>query len=328
METDPNIDPPDKSHSEPAWFAVDWGTSNLRAWPIAKDGTPMQRLDSPKGMSSLQTDDYEQVLVDLLGDHLLDNSGGETAVLICGMAGSRSGWQDAGYMETPINAGALSGSAVSVETQDSRLNVRIMSGLKQLEPADVMRGEETQLAGFAASHPGFAGDICLPGTHSKWVSMQSGRIYNCRTAMTGELFDLLRNSSILRLSLTSEEEGLFPISDFLEGVEQGADDPNALTRCLFPIRAGDLLGDGRTAEGRLARLSGLLIGAEFSAMAPSSDSELAFVGSSRLATLYMRAARHLGFNAQAHDGETLVLAGLSRTYHTLFESTDHDEDLA
>lgn len=302
------------------WLAVDWGTSNLRVWAMGANGEVLASLTSDRGMSELSPAQYEEVLIDLVKDHLAGAKPGmPLKVVICGMAGSRSGWMDAGYTDAPVNAGELSGSVVAVPTSDARIDVRILSGLRQLDPPDVMRGEETQLAGFATSYPGFIGHVCLPGTHSKWVSFEASRISRNRTIMTGELFAVLREHSILAHSLPApgEATGTLPTGAFLEGVELGYGAPGGAIGELFLLRAGDLVGEEREPIERLAMLSGLLIGSEFAAIRPTIDMPIMFVGSERLGPLYTRAARHLGFDADAQSGDQLVLAGLKRAYELL-----------
>ncbi|MEO0635674.1 MAG: 2-dehydro-3-deoxygalactonokinase [Pseudomonadota bacterium] len=307
-----------KPTAAPSWVAVDWGTSNLRVWVMDAEGGIISALKSDKGMSGLVSADYETVLVDLLSEHLRAESvNAPLPVVVCGMAGSRSGWLDAGYVDLPVTASELMGSTVSVPTDDKRLSVHVLSGLRQMHPADVMRGEETQLVGFAESNPGFVGHLCLPGTHSKWVMFEAGRIANSQTVMTGELFDILRNHSILANSVASEADAGLSTAAFLEGVERGYSNAGAALGQLFSLRAEDLVGYGRTNHERLAVLSGLLVGSEFLTVAPSADLPIVFIGSGKLGPLYKRAARHLGFDGDSISGEELVLLGLKRAYETL-----------
>ena len=64
--------------------------------------------------------------------------------------------------------------------------------------ADVMRGEEVQLLGaVAAGMVDPMALVCHPGTHNKWATLRHGQIDRFRTVMTGELFNLLKEHSIL-----------------------------------------------------------------------------------------------------------------------------------
>ncbi|MEO0743952.1 MAG: 2-dehydro-3-deoxygalactonokinase, partial [Pseudomonadota bacterium] len=154
-----------------AWIAVDWGTSHLRAWLMARDGAVLDRRSSDDGMGGLARDGFAPALHALVGDAL------PAPVLACGMVGSRQGWAEAPYAAVPCAPPTIH-AAVTVPGAD----VRILPGVKQDSPADVMRGEETQIAGFLARTPGFDGVICLPGTHTKWAHISAGEIVSFRTA--------------------------------------------------------------------------------------------------------------------------------------------------
>ena len=160
----------------PDWIAIDWGTTNLRAWAMGAGGV-LAEASSDEGMGRLTRDGFEPALLRLIGPWL---SGPAMPVLACGMVGSRQGWVEAPYRAVPCPPLAR-GALVAVPTEDPRIAVQIAPGLKQAKPADVMRGEETQIAGALMLYPGFDGAICLPGTHSKWTQI-SGR--------SGQLSDL------------------------------------------------------------------------------------------------------------------------------------------
>ena len=127
------------------------------------------------------------MLLGLVGGWLAE--GARTDVLICGMAGARGGWAEAPYAAVPCAPGPA--SFARAPTRDPRLAVRILPGLRQDTPADVMRGEETQLAGLLAAEPGFEGIACLPGTHTKWAHVSAGEVVSFASYMTGEIFALL-----------------------------------------------------------------------------------------------------------------------------------------
>ena len=172
------------------WIAVDWGTSRLRAWAM-RDGVPVADAASDKGMGVLDRTGFEAALRELIEPWL----GSDVMMVVaCGMVGSRQGWAEAAYAAVPC--APSSGRATRANTRDPRLSVHILPGLKQNDPADVMRGEETQIAGHLARAPGFDGVICLPGTHTKWAQISAGEVVSFRTFMTGEMFALLSLSLI------------------------------------------------------------------------------------------------------------------------------------
>src|SRR6185437_3945582 len=170
------------------WVAVDWGTSNLRAWGIAPDGEIAFARSSDRGMGKLAPDAFPDVLTELLAADV-DTAGTRIDVVICGMAGARQGWMEAPYIEAPADLGGLAYGAVRPPMPRSRLEPRILPGVCQKlgGAEDVMRGEETQLLGLGSLTPGFSGVVVLPGTHSKWVDLSGRRIERFSTSMTGEI---------------------------------------------------------------------------------------------------------------------------------------------
>lgn len=289
----------------PDWVAVDWGTSSLRLWAI-QDGEAVAERRSDQGMGRLTPDAFEPTLLAQLGDWL--PATGALTVLICGMAGAKQGWHEAPYRGVPC---APTGPQVRVDAQDPRLRVGILPGLCQMEPPDVMRGEETQIAGLLAVEPAFDGCVCLPGTHSKWARVAGGQVQSFTTFMTGELFDVLAKHSILRLSIG---EG-WDAPAFLRAVTEARAAP--LSTQLFGLRAGSLVS-GLSPDTARARLSGLLIGAELDAVA--ADGPVAIVGDDRLAALYAEALRALGRTPRVYSGRELALSGLIRAYDTAMET--------
>ena len=291
------------------WIAVDWGTTHLRAWLMGA-GEPVC-LRSEKGGGGLAPEDYEPALLELIGEHLT----GPAPVIACGMVGARQGWVEAPYATVPCKAPGV-GEAIRVPTQDSRLDLYILPGVSQASPADVMRGEETQIAGFLAAHPKFDGVLCLPGTHTKWVHISAEEIVSFQTVMTGELFALLSEQSILRHSMG---EG-WDDAAFTGAVSDAMSRPQALAAKLFALRAGSLLGDPDPGAAR-ARLSGLLIGLELAATKPYwLGQELALIGAPDLCATYATALTAQGLAPTQHSGDDLTLAGLTAAYASLKET--------
>lgn len=290
----------------PDWIAVDWGTTHLRAYAMGPDGV-LADSGSPKGMSALAPGDFEAALLEVIGDWL--PAGQMTEVLACGMVGARQGWVEAPYRAVPCAPVARDGLC-RVATQDPRLDLRIVPGLCQTRPAaDVMRGEEVQIAGALAVRPGFDGVICLPGTHSKWVQVSAGEVVSFQTFMTGELFALLSAQSVLRHSIAATG---WDAEAFAAAVSETLSRPERLAARLFGLRAAGLVGD-QAPETARARLSGLLIGAELAAARPYwLGQAVLLVGSEATCAPYAAA-----LTAQAVPAETLpagacTIAGLSK----------------
>lgn len=296
------------SDGKAAWVAVDWGTSNLRAWIMGTGGEVLATPRAPAGMNSLDPDGFEPALLDLLGPWL----GSERLpVIACGMVGAKQGWREAPYVAVPCAPLALA-QAERPPVRDRRLDVRILPGVSQLSPPDVMRGEETQIAGYLRGDPEFDGVICLPGTHSKWVHVSAGEIVSFRTFMTGELFDLLSRQSVLRHSVTQEDG--WDDAAFLSSVDDMMSNPQRLAARLFGLRAGALLEGTDPATVR-ARLSGLLLGME---IAGARDywlgRDIMLIGAPTLTARYRTALQAQGAAVRETDGADIVLAGLTAAY--------------
>lgn len=285
-----------------SWIGVDWGSTNLRLWALDATGEVIGTRTAPQGGEHLTAADYEGILIGLAADFLPGS--GTVPVLVSGMAGARQGWREAPYRAVPCAAAGE--GAITVPTEDGRIAVRIVSGLSQSDPADVMRGEETQIAGLVAGSPEFDGIVCLPGTHSKWVRVQGGRVEWFRTLMTGELFALLSERSVLRHTIG---EG-WDDTAFHAGVRGAIADPDALMTGLFPLRSEALVGDLDEGVAR-ARLSGLLIGAELSAMRKAwAALPVSIIANAELAGQYEAALVAHGAQVTRCDGAALTLAGL------------------
>lgn len=298
----------------PDWIAVDWGTTRLRVWAM-QGAQILEARASDRGMGSLTPQGFEPALLDLVADWL--PAQGRVPVLACGMVGARGGWAEAAYRATPCPA-LDPAAATRPQVRDPRLDLRILPGLSQADPPDVMRGEETQIAGFLAAEPGFDGALCLPGTHSKWVRIRDGRVTGFATFMTGELFALLSGQSVLRLTLA----GATPDPEtFAQAGGQALADPCAVMAGLFPLRAGALL-QGLAPEQASGRLSGLLIGAELAAArAFWQQGPVVLIGAPELTRLYDRLLQAQGIRPRHQDGGTLVLAGLTAAHDLLQETT-------
>lgn len=289
------------SRNTPNWIAVDWGTSCLRTWAMAGEQV-VASATSGAGMGGLARDAFEPALLDLVGDWLGTQ---RTLVVACGMVGARQGWAEAPYGAVP--GPPLTQDLITAETRDPRLDVRIIPGLKSLTPPDVMRGEETQIAGFLAGEPGFSGTLCLPGTHTKWVRIETGQIEAFKTTMTGELFALLEHHSILAHDMGPgwDEEV------FLAGVAKTFASPAGLSELLFGLRAGALL-HGTRPDAIRARASGYLIGCELAATEASwRGGRIVVLGNATLADHYARALQANGAAPETTDGTAATLKGLA-----------------
>ncbi len=296
------------TNAKASWIAADWGTSNLRVWALDADGNTFLHSSSDKGMGKLRPEEFEPALLELISD-VLDESR-KTTVIVCGMAGARQGWLEAPYVTAPCAPPGVE-DATTVPARDARLDVRILPGVRQLDPPDVMRGEETQIAGFVADNPGYSGTLCLPGTHTKWVALEEGRIARFRTCMTGETFALLATQSVLRHGLSEKAQDDDAFRDAVRSIFAA---PQALTADLFGIRAAGLVS-GLSPEAARGRLSGLLIGSELAAVKEDfALADVALLGSDGIAKAYATALECVGCSARLLDAESITLRGLALAY--------------
>ena len=298
-----------------AFVAVDWGTSSFRAWRMAADGTPLAESRSSEGMQHCAKSGFEPVL----RAHLAKLGAADALpVLICGMAGARQGWVEAPYLATPAQLHALHEGAIRVPVAG---DVRILPGVAQRDAQrpDVMRGEETQLLGI--TEPGFTGLVCMPGTHSKWVKVEGGRIVDFTTYMTGELFAVLSQNSILAHAVDAGASSTTDSDAFRAGLATATADPSDLTSALFRLRAAQLLGFEQRADGA-ARLSGLLIGMEIAGALRRHGSlaSVRLLGAGSLGALYESALRAAGLAVTVCDAEQASRQGLCKAALNLWGS--------
>jgi len=285
------------------WIAVDWGTTHLRVWVFGPGDEEIAHLTAEKGMGALVRGEYEAALLGLIAPYLAD--GVATQVIACGMVGARQGWAEAGYQTVPCPPPGIE-AATRVATSDPRLDLWILPGLSQDHPPDVMRGEETQIAGVLSENPGFDGTLCLPGTHAKWVQISAGEIVSFRTVMTGELYAAISAHTVLRHSVGEADDE----AAFLDGVQDGLMSPEALSVLMFRLRAESLL-EGLSPGAAAARLSGLLIGLELAGTRGYwLGAEVAIVGGATLTAKYAAALRAQGLVPRVADGGAMALTGL------------------
>lgn len=300
-----------------AFLACDWGTTNLRAWVVADDGRVLRRQEFAElGVSRLQPGEAAKRFVEEVRPAMQAD---DLPAILCGMAGSTLGWAVVPYEDAPTGLQQLAGRLMRVEAPGPA--VRIVPGVKAQGVAgapEVMRGEETQALGWLAEDPGRARGrwiVCHPGTHAKWIILEDGEIRSFVTAMTGELYDVLRKHSVLKA-----ERGPVDPAAFALGLES-AGDGDGLTTRLFTVRTR-VVADGLDPRSAGSYLSGLLIGSEV-ASAPrllgvTDAAPVALVGDPALCALYETALGRRGHAVTRHDGDEAALSGLS-ALHRLAE---------
>jgi 2-dehydro-3-deoxygalactonokinase len=301
------------------FVAVDWGATRMRVWLLGADGTPLAERRSDEGMLAAQPDRFAAILE----AHLAALGAlADLPVIICGMAGARQGWIEAPYVTVPTPMRAIFDAAVRVPGQAR--DIRILPGLAQRDAAepDVMRGEETQLAGAGLETGALL--ACLPGTHSKWAALADGAVTGFQTFMTGELFSVLSVHSILRHSVAVDGPVEPDHPAFRQWCGEAAAGRAELSANLFRLRAATLL-HGKTPEDGRAALSGLLIGAEIAGARRrfgTDAAEIVLVASGAMAELYRAAFELAGLPCRTVDADEAVRRGLAVAAQRCFGEAD------
>ena len=290
--------------------ALDWGTTSLRAYLLGEGGTLVEERRKPWGLLHLPEGGFAAALSGVAGDWL--EAMPALPLIAAGMVGSAQGWCEAPYAECPADATALAAQLLRFEAVLG-VKLHIVPGVRLagLRP-DVMRGEETQVIGLLAMQPALSARarLVMPGTHSKWVRVEAGRLVDFHTYMTGELFALLREHSIL--GRPAREAGGGQTCD--EAFERGvcavrAAGAAGATAWLFSARALVLGGQLRPGDS-LEYLSGLLVGEELRCALADDDTVLPMlVGDAALCARYRRALA-LFDRASQTAGEGAAAAGL------------------
>ncbi|WP_085656051.1 2-dehydro-3-deoxygalactonokinase [Pseudomonas sp. B11(2017)] len=295
-------------------IALDWGTTSLRAYKLGPNGQVLEQRSLSFGIMQLPktarvihgrecVDGFELAFDEACGDWLDAQPG--LPVIACGMVGSAQGWREAAYRETPADVADL-GHSLQVVRSQRGVDVHIVPGVIQRSRLpNVMRGEETQVLGALQNlAPGAGGDLLigLPGSHSKWVEVAEGCITRFDTFMTGEVFAVLSEHSIL--GRTQQLGAAFDGQAFDRGVQVAlsAEGEIGVLSTLFSARSLGLTGE-LSATAQPDYLSGLLIGHELAALAQVQRQRrhsvhlpaIVLIGNGALCARYGRALDACGF---------------------------------
>lgn len=289
----------------PRLIAIDWGTTSFRAALADADGRAITRTKHPDGILAANGR-FAQVLATAIAP--LRREHGDLPIVMCGMIGSRQGWREAPYVHAPATLADVAAHLLTFETEGAGL-VSITPGIDIRSPGgvpDVMRGEETQIFGACAALGIDTGTFVHPGTHAKWIRVEGGRIVSFETYMTGEVYGVLKDHTILGRMMTDA-----PRSDdaFERGVAAAGSianaGPGALLHLLFSARTLALFDALKPGEGA-SYLSGLLIGAEMREAARRYPGDIVIVGSEDLEQRYRMAAGATGIACRTAPADCAV----------------------
>jgi 2-dehydro-3-deoxygalactonokinase len=292
-------------------IGIDWGSSRLRAFLLSPDGTIVERFATDCGTAKLTTDRFLPILNELLARWR--SVPVDVPIVLSGMVGSRQGWIEVPYMDCPCDSRRIARTLFPAPSMAGHA-VYIVPGLRCRHADgdwDVMRGEETQIAGLLSHDGGGGRQVCLPGTHCKWVELDGNAIARWRTTMTGELYQLLSTGSILRHAVGEPFDIRADDPAFVQGVRRSLASPASLPHLLFTVRTRDLI-DGVSARDGRAYLSGILIGSDIAAQLEQWGAAQAIdvIVDGALGDLYVGAIAMAGRQARPSASERVTSAGL------------------
>jgi 2-dehydro-3-deoxygalactonokinase len=290
------------------FIVADWGTTRFRGYLI-ENPTILDQVSSKEGVSALQKGQHRDVFLRQCGHWLKAEP--DAPVLLVGMVGSREGWVEAPYATCPAGPAEIAQALVPVDLENGRKGYVIPGLFCEPAPgaADVMRGEETLALGVGIEN----GLICSAGTHPKWIAMKNGRIERFATYMTGEMYALLREHSMIGRPATEPEDPKgFDLG--LKAAERNSGENRVgLLHLLFSARASVV--SGKMNSNLLAPyLSGLLTGDEINGALSQfgRPTSVTILAAPERADLYIHALKRHGIKAETKDTQQALIAGLAR----------------
>src|SRR5579863_8768083 len=301
--------------SEAAFIAGDWGTSRLRLYLCDARGSVLARGEG-EGAS----------VADCAGRFAAavaawDKAHGNLPAILGGMVGSTIGWKEVPYLRCPAKPQAIVGAALRFDAGGRA--IAILPGLSctgRTGAPDVMRGEETQILGALRLYPDLARGrhlFCLPGTHAKWAAVEGGAVMDFQTALSGELFELLRRHSVLARDAGEVDSGSPALAGGLDLVRANPDAD--LLHLLFSTRARVVTGQMAKSDAA-SYLSGLVVGKDIATALRlfDRDGPVQLIGTPQLAALYGRVLNAYDAPFEAIDGDAAALAGLVHAHAEIF----------
>ena len=301
--------------SEAAFIAGDWGTSRLRLYLCDARGSVLARGEGEGAAVPDCAGRFAAAVAPW------DKAHGVLPAVLGGMVGSTIGWKEVPYLRCPAKPEGIAGAALRFEAGGRA--IAILPGLSctgKTGAPDVMRGEETQILGALRLHPALARGrhlLCLPGTHAKWVAVEDGAVTQFQTALSGELFELLRRHSVLARDGGEVSKDSAALTRGLDFVRANPD--TDLLHLLFSTRARVVTGDMAKSDAA-SYLSGLVLGKDVSTALKlfDRDGPVQLICTPALAALYGRVLKAYDVPAAVIDGDAAALAGLVHAHAEIF----------
>ncbi|WP_394199072.1 2-dehydro-3-deoxygalactonokinase [Litoreibacter albidus] len=291
-----------------SFIAVDWGRSSFHAWAIGANGEVVDSCTGPEGLKTIENKGFDAVIRAHCGDWLAADPA--TPLLMHGMIGARTGWHEAPYAPCPVRFDDLAANAHQFTVDTHPVVILPGACMKEAGGGDVMRGEEAPVLGAALLTGLEATTICIPGTHCKWAELSDGALSSFRTFVSGELYQLLLQHSLVGALAQGDD---YDDAAFRRGLDRGAALP--LSHAVFAGRAG-VLTEGITAKEVASLLSGILIGAECAAQ--DGDRPVLLLASGPMAERYAIALAHFKRKVTHVDAKQATLVGLIHVARNLW----------
>ncbi|MEM8684513.1 MAG: 2-dehydro-3-deoxygalactonokinase [Pseudomonadota bacterium] len=295
------------------FVAVDWGTTHMRAMLCSAPDAILNDAEILVGPGITRMERHPaEILLELIAGWTAKH--GKLDLLLGGMIGSALGWRETPYQDCPTSPDMIAGNLLTFEERGHR--VAIVPGVactNTLGQPDVMRGEEIQVVGWMRRYRDDVQSqrlLCLPGTHTKWVSVDQGKLQRFVTSPTGELFSLLSKHSVLVKS-SAPDEDKFDRKAFLEGIGLAARSEGQILHTLFSARSRSLRDPAGSGDTH-SFLSGLLIGSDVVStglVETGQTGSVELIGVSSLCEKFQMALESLGLRSRCTDGAAAAFSG-------------------
>lgn len=294
------------------FIGVDWGTSRMRAMLIDGESIDNTKVVYGAGIGQIKRS-IEEVLFEAI--HPLVTQWGKVDVMMAGMVGSNIGWRTVPYLACPAQLATLGDNSDKFDAQGHQISILPgVSCMNAMGAPDVMRGEELQLYGWLKTNPQLQQSerlFCLPGTHTKWARMVDDRLESFNTALTGELFAILQQHSILIPKNRLSDKSPFDLESFNHGLQFVKRHPDSLLHTLFSTRS-ILLNNPQSFADPSSYLSGLLIGSDVQnalKIYQKHDAIVELIGDELLCEKYGYALAAFGIPYRISDGMNAIYSG-------------------
>ena len=292
-----------------------WGTTRLALYLLdPATGTALESKWGP-GISKVRDSNFEELLFERCAPWV--ENAPDARIVMSGMVGSTIGWTDVPYLDCPVDTADVAGHCKALRSRGHRIHIAPgLACINALGQSDVMRGEETELLAWVDRFGGTTGPdrrfVCIPGTHSKWVEIEAGRIVRFLTSVSGELFDVLCANGVLT-AIAGAGSGP-PGRHFFKAVSSIAKRPQHLLSRLFGARA-DVIRGRMNPDDAPDFISGVLIGADVAGAIDllglrKAARLVSVIATPNLAQRYQWALKHCGITAMVADTSVLTPRGL------------------